>query len=371
MLRGCWLVTLAACSFGSPNNGGADAPPADDASPMTADAPADTVPVMCFGSFVQVCITAAPGPAINIGSGATRIIDTQAGSLDCTATTPDVGACVVTAASFTVDGTIRAAGPRPLVLLASGSIVINGNGAIDVASHRGVAGTGAGANASRCQAGANPTMLTGGWGGSNGTKGGNGDRSGAAASGGDASAALSRPMALFGGCPGGKGTGASGNNVGAGGGAVDLIAAAIIVNGTINASGAGADGASALGFGGSGGGSGGLIVLDTTDVTINGSANVLAQGGGGGEGHSTNGSPGGDGTDPTTAGQAAAGGADGGSGGGDGGSGAATGAGGNGGDDGGGLTDGGGGGGGGAGFIITTDSSPPSPPTSKVCPAFS
>jgi hypothetical protein len=374
MLRWCWLLTLAACGFRSPNgNGGADAAPADDASPTTDDGLTDSRSPLCFGSFAEVCLAGLPEAAITVNGGATLTINTQPGSQDCVATTSDAGACVVAAASISVDGTIRGIGPRPLVLLATGSIVVNMNGVIDVASHRGAAGAGAGANASRCVAGSTPTVITGGWGGSNATKGGDGDRAGSGSTGGNASSALPRPVAaLFGGCAGGKGAGGTAGNGGAGGGAVDLIAAVIVINGTVNASGAGASGASDNSDGGGGGGSGGMIVLDAPDVTINGSAKVFAQGGSGGEGGpsniSGNGS-GGDGTDPTVPGQAAAGGIGGGSGG-NGGDGATTTNGGNGGEDGGLGDDGGGGGGGGAGFIITTDPMPPTPPLSNVCPAF-
>ena len=362
MLRWCWLATLAACGFHAPDG-------EDDSS-----APGDTRSALCFGSFVEVCLVAAPGPPIMVNTGETRTIDTQLGSSDCAATMPDVGACVVAAASIAVNGTLRGTGARPLILLASDSIVINSGGVIDVASHRGVAELGAGTNPqSRCVLGTMPTMMTGGWGGSNAGKGGNGDVAGGPGSGGGGAAAtLPRPTAaLFGGCAGSKGAGSAAGTGGAGGGAVDLIAATIAVNGTVNASGAGADGANNDSAGGGGGGSGGLIVLDAPDVTINGSAQVLAQGGGGGEGGPSGGGKGGDGMDPMTAGQAAPGGGAGGSGG-DGGAGATTAGGGNGGSDNGLYTDdGGGGGGGGAGFIITTDPTPPGVPTSRVCPPFS
>jgi hypothetical protein len=373
MLRWCWLVVpLAACSFRSPNGGGGPADGPDD-GPSQSDAPTDTRSALCFGSFMEVCLAAAPGPSITVNSGETRTIDTQLGSPDCAATMSDVGACVVAAASITVNGTIRGTGARPLVLLAAGSIAINSGGLIDVASHRGVAELGAGANPQpRCVAGSTPTVFTGGWGGSNATKGGDGNRAGSGSGGGNAASALPRPAAaLFGGCPGSKGAGNAAGSGGAGGGAADLIAATIIVDGTINASGAGAGGANNNGAGGGGAGAGGLIVLDAPDVTINGSAQVLAQGGGGGEGGPTGGGKGGDGTDPTTAGQAAPGGSNGGSGG-DGGDGATTAAGANGGSDSNlNIDDGGGGGGGGGGFIITTDPTPPGAPTSRVCPAFS
>ncbi|HWO24313.1 MAG TPA: hypothetical protein VNO30_36465 [Kofleriaceae bacterium] len=381
MLRWCCLIALAAsaCGFHSPKGSGggddgddASVPPGDGSS--TVDAPADTRSPWCFGSFVEICLAAAPGPAISVNAGDTLTIDTRDNSPDCVATTAGAGACVVAAASIAVNGTIRGQGPRPLVLLATGAITINTGGLIDVASHRGNTNLGAGANPPqpRCMPGSPPTARTGGWGGSNASKGGDGNQAGAGSSGGNAANALSRPAAaLFGGCAGSKGAGNSGGSGGAGGGAVDLIAAAIVINDTINASGAGASGATDNGEGGGGGGSGGLIVLDAPEVTINGAAKVFAQGGGGGEGGRSGGNgAGNDGADPTAPNQAAQGGNNAGSGG-DGGDGATTGNGGNGGDDTIATDDGGGGGGGGRGFIITTDPSPPSPPPANVCPAFS
>lgn len=348
--------------------GRADAPGPDDAS--QTDAP-DTQPDLCFGAFMRVCLTALPSSAITVNSGEARPINTAPGSTDCVATTPAVNACVVAATSITVNanGSIRGIGSRALILLATDSIQINNGGVIDVSSKRGASVTGAGANASRCGTGSNPTAQTGGWGGSNATKGGNGNRAGAGAGGGEAAAALPQPTTLVGGCAGIRGASGAGGKAGAGGGAVDLIASAIIIDGTINASGSGADGATTNAAGGGGGGSGGLIVLDTPNLTLNGTAQVLAQGGSGGEG-ATGSSAGGDGTDPTMPGTAAPGGSGGGSAG-NGGSGATTDNGGNGGDDGFGFGDGGGGGGGGAGFIKTTDPSPPTLPTSSVCPALS
>lgn len=158
MLRWYWLglATLTACGFRSPNSSGGDG--STDAaltdSSMGTDASTDAGSSLCFGSFVEVCLAAAPGPAITVNSGETRTIDTQAGSPDCVATTSGAGACVVAAASITVNGTLRGTGSRPLVLLAAGTIAVNTGGVIDVASHRGGSGLGAGANPQpRCVAG--------------------------------------------------------------------------------------------------------------------------------------------------------------------------------------------------------------------------
>jgi hypothetical protein len=353
-LHGCCLVVLAACGFGAP--AGTDGPP--------PDAPPDLSTERCFGSFVQVCLVTLPSAPLTVNSNNVRRIETAAGSPDCVATMPTVDACVVAATSITVNGTIRGTGQRPLILLATGAFQINSTGVIDVSSRRGIAsGVGAGANASRCVNGTPPAGRSGGWGGTNATRGGNSESS--SGSGSTASTELPQPTALFGGCAGGRGASGGGAS-GDGGGAVSLIAATLMIDGVINASGAGAAGAITGNRGGGGGGSGGMIVLDARDVMFNSTARVFAQGGGGGEGSTDSG--GGDGLEPTAPEQEGAGGS-GNEDGGNGGDGATT--------DNGGLGEagesggGGGGGGGGAGFIKTTDPSPPAEPTTRVCPPLS
>lgn len=372
MLRWCWLATLAACGFSSPGPGGSNGPDAStgiDAPPDASVMPDGTQAGYCFGSFVRVCLVQLPIAQLNINSGDSRSINTNPNSGNCDQTTSDAGACVVAATSISLNGLLRATGSRPLILVATEEIRINSSGAIDVSSKRGAIELGAGANSSACVDGTTANVLTGGAGGTNIGKGGDGDLAGIAASGGMASNPLQAPSTLRGGCRGGTGAGLLGGAGGNGGGAVDLIAPTIVINGTINASGAGASAAGTT-SGGGGGGSGGLIVLDSPDLTVNSSAAVFAQGGSGSEGGS--GGAGTAGRDPTVAGQAALGG-DGSGSGGSGGAGATTGNGENGGPDSNGSNlDGGGGGGGGAGFIKTTDPTPPtSVPTTRVCPTFS
>jgi len=93
------------------------------------------------------------------------------------------------------------------------------------------------------------------------------------------------PTTLRSGCPGGDGetTGSGGQ----GGGAVLPISQTKIkVTGSINASGAGSQGANVGPHGGGGGGSGGMIFGDAPLIEITG--NVFANGGGGGGGSNSN-----------------------------------------------------------------------------------
>jgi hypothetical protein len=312
------------CVGGTASDGGIS-----DGQPLDAQA--------CYGTgLVHVCFATQPSGDLSLPA----TIDTMNSSMcDENASTT---ACVIAAANITVAGTTVARGARPLVLVATNAIRIDG--LLDVASHRG-AMPGAGANAADCNGGTPATGRGGGAGGSLGGAGGAGGNSGATGGGG-----AGATIATFhGGCPGQKGAAGGGAIGGSGGGAVYLIAGSITVGGMINASGAGGDGGAVNQHaGGGGGGSGGFIGLESATISIAGS--VMANGGGGGEGSATGaGNPG---TDPTAAGTQAPGGKNGSGNGGDGGAGSAgaklTG---DSGDAAGGAGDGGGGGGGGAGIL--------------------
>ncbi|MBA2539622.1 MAG: hypothetical protein H0V17_08310 [Deltaproteobacteria bacterium] len=109
-------------------------------------------------------------------------------------------------------------------------------------------------------------------------------------------AKMTLPPAFHGGCPGGNAETAL---AGPGGGALYLIAEqSVVIDGTINASGAGARGGSGS-DGGAGGGAGGFIAFDTPAVTLGASALVFATGGGGGGGGSLL-QPGTAGADPSS-----------------------------------------------------------------------
>jgi hypothetical protein len=315
----------------------------------------------CFGTEpFHVCLAAPPTVPLSI-SGLGTAIDTNA---KCAATLPtDSQGCVLAATTITIDGTLRATGSRPLVLIASGTITITRTGLIDVGSHRGATSElGAGAEPQDCSQGQPPTFRSGGAGGSFRGLGGMGGPSSGTDPGGTPGP-VTAANKLRGGCAGQDARVLSAPQVqrGHGGGAVLLIAGRSISvdeGGAINAAGEGGEGGPTGpngGGAGGGGGSGGMIVLDAP--TIASSGLILASGGGGGGGNSigSTSNPGKPGADPTSAVPAAAGGAGGADAGGSGGDGssAATAAGG-----GNGLpgisagSDGrGGGGGGGAGIV--------------------
>jgi hypothetical protein len=307
-MRAFCLFLVAGCSFSSPQVGGGDGMPPTEGGgneKMTADAES------CFGPATgnfTICL----GPGYT-NPFPTSAYDVQAMSSfdtgeDCTFTQPqDSGLpplCVKAATNITISSRLGTKGAPPLVLLATGDIMIAQNGSIDVASHRGV---GDGAGTVNCSAGqkAGGSDNNGGGGGagaSYGTIAGNGGTgAGGGGSAGTADPATSPPPpGLNGACDAGDG-GSGGNGGGTngnGGGAVYLVAGGTIsISGLINASGAGARGGPKPKGGGGGGGAGGMIVLYGHDVTF-GSMAVLVANGGGGGGGATMGTDGGAGSDP-------------------------------------------------------------------------
>jgi hypothetical protein len=298
-------IVCAGCSF-KPNAAGTGDGGADDASDgigVLPDAPLDGDPNLpCYGiGIVRVCPQVPPPAAYDIGAD-TRVDTDIAATCSHTVTGMNiVGTCVIVAQKIQITRALQVVGSKPLVLVATDTLVVMGsNGRIDVASHRG-GNLGAGANSALCPNNGSPGGGGGGPGGSFTGRGGAGGNGGATSG-----VGMTIPAVLRGGCPGTKGAGNAGGNGGAGGGGVYLIAGtSIAISSTINASGMGGEGAGAsLGAGGGGGGSGGMIVLDAPTVNISGS--VFANGGGGGEGADVAG--GHDGADPTSASSAARGG---------------------------------------------------------------
>ncbi len=274
-------LSVAACGYppldrlvGDANSGG---PPPDAQA--------------CFGSFDldKICFSVIPSmPVTTAGDAPINTDDTAACNPNVTGANKDKY-CVIAGAGFTLAAgkTIRAFGSKPLVLLSTTNVDLQGG--VDVSSHNtGAMNLGAGANPSTsCANLLTATGNSGGFGGSFGGKGGDGE--GVDGSRGIATLAVGFPTVLRGGCPGGDGgsstAGATPGAGGGGGGAVAIIAATRIdFNGKINASGAGGLGGSALRCGGGGGGSGGMIVLDAPTITPGPTGLVFANGGGGAEG---------------------------------------------------------------------------------------
>jgi len=271
---------------------------------------------ICFGTgIVEVCLAALPTTQLTVSANQT--ISTDVGGASCVATTnaAAAGYCVVAATAIQINNgqTLRGMGTRPLVLVSTSTLAVDGT--IDVASRS--TSLGAGANSAACVAGTAADTGNsggGGYGGSFGAKGANGETSDGG-NGGAAPAAIV-PTVLRGGCPGvkGGGQGAMGS-AGAGGGSVALIAVtSISIGGTINASGSGGRTGNIQRAGGPGGGSGGMIVLDSALISVAGSGKIFANGGGGGGGNSTA-TQGSDGSEPTSPAAAATAGGGGGAGG--------------------------------------------------------
>ena len=245
---------------------------------------------LCFGAGLYSLCPAQP-VTTSIVFGVSQTLDTDTSTLCGAYSGAPAGLCVIAAENLTVVATIEvmATGSRPLVLLATNTLAIEG--AVDAASRRGgLAGPGADPNT--CGMTQAPTNKDGGPGGSFGGRGG--------AGGGAVPAALvvaSPVTELRGGCRGREGAGGMQGVGGRGGGAVYLMAGqTLAITGVVNASGAGGTGAIDT-AGGGGGGSGGMIVLDAPSIVVSGV--VFANGGGGGEGagNSNAGLPG---DDPST-----------------------------------------------------------------------
>jgi len=337
MVRALLVVLLGTfgCSFdasydgsdsgGSANDGGAQA----DAYKTTPSSDCPTWNPEHFDS----CDFANEAPTLSIATK--RVFDTSTGKFDNGDPLPgvvidqpggpSVFAVRLLAMNITDTGALVVEGQRPLVILATGAITIDG--ALSVGS--GALGTpftsqtrvtiGPGANDSACGASAGAVGTNGqngpggggggGFGGEGGA-GGLGDDNGDDNPGGPGGLAH-MPAVVRGGCPGGNGGigYAEAPAGGASGGALELISAtSVTVTGTIYAGGAGGKGG-LMGnrSGGAGGGSGGYVGLDAPTVSVSGV--IAANGGGGGEGSDLNGNANGDdGSDGTLSDSPASGG---------------------------------------------------------------
>jgi hypothetical protein len=237
----------------------------------------------------------------------------------------EVCALIVSNLHIASEGTLRVFGPRPLVVLASGDMEIEGT--LDVSARGTEPGAGGGVGGTprapdggglvRGRGGSSMGVYSDGGGGGGGlcSTGGNGGAGGPAMGGGRGEGLVITLEPLVGGGGGGLGPG-GGRTVpdgnaglgGAGGGAVQLTARGTLrLRGRIHAGGGGGGGGAPddrftnWGAGGGGGGGGGIL-LEATTLRIEPGAFILASGGGGGAGANAGAppSPGRDGREAVT-----------------------------------------------------------------------
>lgn len=246
--------------------------------------------VSCYGvGLAHPCFSSPPSGAKTLSTS----ISTDTSTMCETIASGGTGLCVISGQSITITNNVVVTGAKPLVLVATGTISVQG--ALDVSSHRSPVVVGAGANPSSCGAGTPPNTSGGGAGGGFGGKGGNGGGTNFSATNGGLAATPAAPTTLRGGCPGQNGNGATPGTGGGGGGAVYLIAETSITvtsSGLILAEGAAGDSGTDTASAGGGGGSGGYIGLDAPTIMNGGVIAANAGGGGEGSGATTPGAPG-------------------------------------------------------------------------------
>jgi hypothetical protein len=210
-----------------------------------------------------------------------------------------VDAIIARNVTFSPTVILRAIGPVPFAIVATGTISLQGTAQINVAD----GGAGApNACATLPSPGADrPTSAGGGGGGGGfgapGGNGGAGNKDAATIGVGNGPSPI--PLGLRAGCPGARGGagGAPGGSGGLAGGALYLVAAGGIQfdDGVVLTAGGGGGNGGALtnstnpaigNAGGGGGGSGGMIMLESPHI-VGMTAKVAANGGGGGEGSDT------------------------------------------------------------------------------------
>jgi len=194
---------------------------------------------LCFGALVRTCLPAPPREPLAF----TASIDINtSNSSYCEPNIDQYCVVAATAISIAPQVVVSARGLRALVLVAAGTIDVQGS--IDVSSDVVRTLPGAGADPATCVRGSLPVDAGGGAGGSFGGRGGNGQ----AIAGANATPApeLMAMPGLRGGCPGQAGSAPDdpigGGTGGPGGGAVALVAQTIVLEGRINASGGGGRG---------------------------------------------------------------------------------------------------------------------------------
>jgi hypothetical protein len=264
-------------------------------------------PMAPSNNLAEAGLTCASSTTTDLAVNQPASINTDT---DCTAVVPQSGAsdlCAVLRRNVSVasGATLTVIGSRPLAILATNNITLDGT--IGAAAKGATAGPGS-APVTANGADGSSTARNGGGGGGHGTAGAAGATTGTppTGAGGGAAAGSAAVIPLLGGGHGGHNLDSSPNVGGGGGGGVQLSAChglSVGSTGHIDVGGGGGQGGqghpSAAAGGGAGGGAGGSVLLESPQVTLTAGAVIAANGGGGGGGGDTGasvaGSPGQDG----------------------------------------------------------------------------
>src|SRR5262249_23224333 len=106
---------------------GAVEPGVDAAIDAPIEAAVDAAPdaAVCFGTFLELCLQSAPSGPLPISVPTT--IDTSNSPM-CAPLRSGGDFCVLAGTTISITSTLRATGPKPLVLIASDSITIDAAG---------------------------------------------------------------------------------------------------------------------------------------------------------------------------------------------------------------------------------------------------
>jgi hypothetical protein len=291
------LASLALTGAGCQQLFGLDQPRRPDAATIDGSGSDSSD---CYGTGVYtICLQSPPPPPISFTPGQT-IVTADVCSNERWSNVNQPDSCIVVATMLTVPS-IAVRGSRPLVLLATDSLTVEGT--IDAASHAGDI-IGPASPSPDCQSGLQPQNgvkgAGGGAGGSFVALGADGGFGNAGSNNGGTAGSPIAATRLQAGCDGqvggvGSSTGAVSGH---GGGALVLIAGGTLTlrSAIINVSGSGGHSAGVAEGGGGGGGSGGMLVLNAPAIVDDKSSIVIANGGGGGGGGGGTAGP--DGADP-------------------------------------------------------------------------
>ncbi len=272
------------------------------------DAPADNPPAT-FGPIAHVGVAdqmAFAGTGELVISSPFTIDTTQSDPLDppdlgagvrivhaLQSDNPDIiGITILEVGRLEVRSDLRVIGSTPLIIIAADEVVVTGT--IDVS------GTGLQAGAGSLDiapggGGVNDgTTSSGGGGGGYASVGGNGGESSNAVGGSGGPAFGNKLIAVLGGGSFGGGDNAACSAPGAPGGALQISAPTIVLDGVIDASGGGGSAGTCALTGGAGGGSGGAIYLQANLLSGTGLLVVAGGGGAGGSDSSAAGAAGGE-----------------------------------------------------------------------------